>query len=205
MEPKYKLKWQLWDWAAKKTFCIKKGTKCPGGRKKWATCNVHLSTFTQSQDKSKLTIQETIPIFAAQAPHVPPESRSYLGTCSVVAAVTQEKRLSYRVSVHCMSVSLLLRFPCSQHTLLKSHTGKRSYGAKELILSAPLCKRCALLYYCSCNFNPFATSPVLQDKHLIQKVCFQTVLPPQQPDWMIYNSLQSPQASHWQQHHWLKN
>lgn len=116
MEPKYKLKWQLWDWAAKKTFCIKKGTKCPGGRKKWATCSVHLSTFTQSQDKSKLTIQETIPIFAAQAPHVPPESRSYLGTCSVVAAVTQEKRLSYRVSVHCMSVSLLLRFPCSQHT-----------------------------------------------------------------------------------------
>lgn len=87
-----------------------------------------------SQDKSKLTIQQTVPVFATEGPHVPPESRlPRLGACSVVVAVTQEKRLSYSLSVRCISITLLLH---STHALLKSHIGKRSCSAKELILTA---------------------------------------------------------------------
>lgn len=108
-----------------------------------------------------------------------------LGACSVVAAVTQEKRLSDRASRYTalIAASLLPLFAAQgfQHTLLKSHIGKRSCSAQELILTPLLCKRHTFPYCRSHNFSPSATGPALQDKHLIQKVCFQTALLPQQP------------------------
>lgn len=81
MELKYKLNWDLLDWATKKYLLHQEMEEsAQEWRKKQATYNVHLPTFTQSQAKIKLTIQWTIPVFATQGgSHVPPESRGYPG------------------------------------------------------------------------------------------------------------------------------
>lgn len=110
------------------------------------------------------------------SPHVPPESRGYLACLELpwrllLSPISPTEPLSTQHS----SILLLLHFPCSKHICSAEITPwQRLCSTKELILTRFLDSITPFCTTVATTSAPYATGPVLEDKHLIQKFCSQT-------------------------------
>lgn len=168
MKLKYKLNWNLWDWAARRRLSASRRGKRvqEGGKSRPHAMPIYpLSPTARTNANSPHNRPCN-----TRSPHATRKQRL---SC-LLGSFCCRQSLLQSPSAHCTSILLLLHFPCSQHTCSAEITSWQKTLQRQGAYPYRLpCEHHAFLYYCSHNLSSLCRRPSTGRQHLIQKVCSQ--------------------------------